>query len=391
MTGWTPFRPTQADLERIARDVAAIPEVGEAFLAKAPGLKVRDRVAHEYQVAGGRVFLRIAPRLPANLAGVGPFIPDAEYAGLGRISIGLGCPHRETDPDFIGLMVAFQDASARRIDILAINHPAAPSADHPDFMMLLHAATDGLGAAAPLIGGLGKRNLPDLIVSNARVTLGLIRRMGVWKGLRAAAHALRQTSRTALSSTAYQTFWSGIVEAGDGAGKIMFMPTSDENGWYLRAGSRHLTEEWRRRQARAPVHFDLYWLPFIDERATPTGDLTESWQERPAPIGRLTFPQIDPDSEESRLWAALTAEMGANPAHWVADAQNDVAEPGTAFGCARKIAYVLSQQSRGALPDEAYAHVFRGADIGDALAAELVRRRTAKKGLGHIDMAPSSM
>jgi hypothetical protein len=384
---WTPFRPTSADMDRIAGEVAAIPEIQRQFCTRAPGLKVPDRVAHQYQIAGSKVSLRIAPRLPANLAGAGLFVPDAEYAGLGRLSTGLGCPHLETDPDFIGMMLAFATREGQRIDFLGINHPAAPSPDHREFMTLLHAAIDGAGAKAPLLSGLGKRNLSDLITGNARVTAGLIRRMGFWKGTRAALHVLVQTLRSAVSGTAYQTFWGGILEAGGSLGKIMVVPETDENGWYLRSGPHHLTEEWRQRQGRGPVHFNLYWLPFIDERATPTGDMSKSWEERPEPIARLTFPQTDLDGEDARLWAALTIEMGATPANWAANAQNDIAEPGTEFGCARKAAYRMSQEGRGVLPEALYAHIFQGAEIGDALAAELRQRRAVKQGLGHIDTA----
>ena len=192
-----------------------------------------DRTAHQYQIAGSRVSLRIASRLPANLAGVGLFVPDAEYAGLARLSTGLGCPHLETDPDFIGLMLAFATRDGRRVDFLGINDPTAPSPNHREFMTLMDAATDGTGAAAPLIGGLGRRNLPDLLFGNTLVTLGLIRRLGLFGGLRAAGHVLAQTSRSAVSQTAYQTFWGGIAEAGGSAGKMMVVPESDENGWFL--------------------------------------------------------------------------------------------------------------------------------------------------------------
>ena len=385
---WTPFRPTQQDQDRIGGEVAAIPQIQQAFLDKAPELAVRDRVAHQYQIAGSRVSLRIAPQLPAALNGVGLFVPDGEYTGLARLSTGLGCPHLETDPDFIGLMLAFATRDGRRTDFLGINDPTAPSPNHRAFMTLMEAATDGTAAKAPLLSGLGGRNLPDLLYGNTLVTLGLIRRMGLFAGLRAAGHVLAQTSRSAVSRTAYQTFWGGIVEAGGSVGKIKVKAATDENGWFLGAGPRHLTEEWRTRQARGPVHFNMYWLPYVDERATPTDDMTKRWEERPALLGHLTFPQADLASEEARLWAALTLEMGVTPAHWVASAQDDPPEPATEFGVARKIAYRMSQEARGALPEALYAHVFQGAEIGAPLAAELARRRAAKAMAGHVDMAP---
>lgn len=389
MNGWTPFRPTKADLDRIAGEVSGIPATQQAFGVRAPGLKVPDRAAHQYQIAGSRVRLRIADTLPANLHGLGLFLPGKEYAGLARLSTGLGCPHLETDPDFIGLMVAFATPAGQRIDILAINHPQAPSPNHREFMQLMDAATDGAGAKAPIFSGLGTRNLPDLLASNLRVTIGLIRRMGLVRGLGAALHVVKQTTRTAFSATAHQTFWAGIVEAGGAPGKIMFRPVGGEDAPPAPPfGPRHLSQEWRVRQAHGDVRFDLYWLPYIDERATSTTDMARTWEERPQLIGHLTFPQADLTSEDAKLWAALTLEMGANPAaHWVAGVQNDPPEPGTEFGCARKIAYRLSQEARGVLPEASYAHVFQGAPIGEALAAELARRRAAKAAAGHVDQA----
>jgi len=40
------------------------------------------------------------------------------------------------------------------------------------------------------------------------------------------------------------------------------------------------------------------------------------------------------------------------------------------------------------LPEQAYAHVFRGEAVGEALGAELRRRRAAKTAAQHVDMAP---
>jgi hypothetical protein len=102
----------------------------------------------------------------------------------------------------------------------------------------------------------------------------------------------------------------------------------------------------------------------------------------------VTFPQTDAASEAAQLWAALAAELGANPGNWVADAGNTIPEPGTEFTCARKFAYRRSQQGRDALPESAYTHVFRDEPMGAALTAELRRRRAAKAAAGHMDMAP---
>jgi hypothetical protein len=179
-----------------------------------------------------------------------------------------------------------------------------------------------------------------------------------------------------------------VVETGGVPGKFMFVPLADVNRHRsLQPGERYLTEEWRARQSRGQVAFNVYFLPFVDARATSLSDLTEAWEERPSRVGTLTFPQSDGQNSEDRLWAALAVEMGANPGNWVSDATNSIPEPGTEFTCARRIAYRKSQAGRGVLPEAAYAHVFHSGEIGSALADELNRRRAKKRELGHVDAA----
>jgi hypothetical protein len=384
-----PFRPSASDLVSIGRDVAPIPAIQDKLVANHPYLTMRDRVAHQYQVAGGRVLLRVADTLPANFAGVGLFEPGAEYTGIGRISTGLGCPHIETDPDFLGLMVAFHTRRGERVDFLTINDPTSPTDTHPQFVKLLDATADAAGAQAPFLSGLGDLNLPDLLASNTQLVRSLTRSVGLHDGGRIALHVSRQTARTAASSTAYQTYWTGIAEVGGALGKFMFAPLADENHLRpLRPGERHISDEWRARQARGDIVFTLHWLPFIDEATTSTTALMSAWAQRPERVGEVIFPRTDAASEEAQLLAALAAEQGANAGNWVADTGNTIPEPGTAFACARKQAYRLSQAGRDALPETAYAHVFRGEPVGDALATELWRRRAAKTAAQHMDMAP---
>jgi hypothetical protein len=386
------FRPNSADLARIQKDVAPVADIQQTLTRSHPQLPLPDRVAHQYQVAGGKVLLRIAEQLPTNLHGVGLFEPGAQYTGIGRISTGLGCPHLETDPDFLGLMVAFRTRRGERVDFLTINDPTSPTDTHPQFVELLRATGDS-AAVRPFFGSeLGKLDLLGLAARSTRLALSLIRYLGPVTGSRIALHVTKQTARTAISSTAYQTYWTGIVEAGGVLGKIMFQPVNEENRHRsLTPGERHLSAEWRDRQARGDIVFTLNWLPFIDERATSTTALTKAWEQQPAPVGQVVFPHIDAASEEALLFAALAAELGANPGNWVADAGNTIPEPGTEFTCARKFAYRLSQQGRNVLPESAYAHVFSGAPIGPALTGELRKRRAAKTSAGHVDAAPEAV
>ncbi len=367
---WTP-----EDIDRIAAEVAAIPAIQRTCLTNSSKtMKFADRVAHQYQIAGGKVSLRICSELAENLDGVGLFKSGLGYTGIGRISTGLGCPHAETAPDFLGLRLAFRTPDGARVDFVAINDPAAPTDTEGEFMKLLAGTAEAAGSA--------------VVASEATLGLSLVRSLGLARGAQIVGHVTKQTLRTALSSTAYQSYWTGIVEADGALGKCVLAPTRDENQFRgLAAGPRHLTEEWRERQARGPVEFDLYWLPFIDEQATSLLELTKPWQERRCLVGRATFPRSDLRSDEAVLWAALAAEMGANPGNWVRDRTNSTTEPQTEFGLARKIAYRKSQEGRSVLPESEYADVFSSGVIGDALAAELRRRREAKRSVGHIDAA----
>ena len=348
------FRPSAQDLDRIDHDVGTIPDIQGQLVANDPDLAVRDRVAHQYQIAGGKVTLKIALQIPPNLVGVGLFEPGSEYIGLGRISTGKGCPHRETDPDFLGLRLAFQTGSGVRVDFLGINDPTSPTDTHVQFMKLLKATAAGAGVG--------------VLASSGRLLGGLVADLGLMKGLRMVMHVLRQTLRTTLSTTAYQTFWTGIVETGGVLGKFMLLPPAGQaQSGPLSVGKSHLTDEWRIRQSRGPVAFDLFWLPYINERATSLVTLTRAWQEQRHLVGRVTFPQYDQSSDETRLWAMLAAEMGANPGNWVGDRDNTIGDPTTEFGIARKLAYQKSQAGRGAFADAEYAMVFqKGIKIGRA-------------------------
>jgi hypothetical protein len=377
-------------LQRIAAEVSEISAIQLKTLAGHSALEVPDRVAHQYQIAGSKVLLEVADTLPAAVRDIGLFAPGSQHIGIGRVSTGLGSPHVEPNPDFLGLLLAFQTKAGQRVDFLAINDPASPADDHHDFMSILHATGAAAGAEVPFVGALGDRDLVNVAASQTVFAASLAHRMGVLKAGKTMLHLVKQTATTFRSSTAWQPYWTGIVELSGGAGKFTLVPAHDDNrGPGLHPGERIFSADWKERQQRGDVEFRLYWIAYLDEARTSTTGLTRPWQEGHKEfVGRVAFPQANPASEEAQLWAMLAAEMGGNPANWIADREHTIADPSTEFGVARQLAYAASQKGRQALPAAAYRGVFGTGQIGEGLARELLRRRDEKARAGHVDQAP---
>jgi hypothetical protein len=374
---YAPTPEQRRALEQLAEQVA---DVQRTLVTNHPQLQSPDRGAHQQQLAGGRVLLSVDSQLPKELDGLGIFQRGSgPRIGIGRISTGLGCPHAETDPDFLGLMAAFRTDDGRRVDFVTINHGGAPTDTPEEFIALLKATADAAG------GGHSSDFL-NLFASQARLLAGLVRHAGS-RAPAIATQVIRQTSRTTRSSSAIQPYWTGVVRAREVLGKFTFVPPDDVNASRPPSAGRHyLSVDWRDRQAKAAVEFRLYWIPFLNERETPLADLTREWAEaHKVAVGTLSFPVTAPDSVEARLEALLAAEMGANQGNWVEDERATPATglPATEYTAARFLAYRVSQRLRKALADDAYASFFEKGEIAPALARELVRRYEEKRSAGH--------
>jgi hypothetical protein len=366
------FDPTPEErkvLEAIARQ---IPDVQRTLVRNHPRLTMPDRGAHQQQLAGSKVLLTVADTLPPELDGLGIFQRSAPARiGIGRISTGLGCPHAETNADFLGLMVAFRTSEGRRIDFVTINDPTSPTDTPEEFLALLKATADAASAE-------------DQLASQARLLAGLARHARN-RAPAIALHVTAQTFRTVRSSSAYQQYWTGIVRARDVLGKFTFVPTGDVRP---RAGATrgpsHLTQDWQARQGAGPLEFELRWIPFLNDRDTSLDDLTRPWESaNEIAIGTVTFPKTDFDSTEARLTALLASELGANPGNWQETDSPAAPLPATRFTAARQLAYRASQEARGALADDHYQSFFERGELSSTLAEELVRRYQQKRVAGH--------
>ena len=144
------------------------------------------------------------------------------------MSTGLGCPHAETDPDFLGLMVAFQARSGRRIDFVTINDPTSPTDTPEEFVALLQATADAAGGPARESGetaaqpGAARRDQGGLDC-RARV------------GSDAPHDAVQRLPHMDRHRPRADTF-----------GKFTFVPVDPPVQSSHGRGSKQLTEDWRR-------------------------------------------------------------------------------------------------------------------------------------------------
>jgi hypothetical protein len=381
------FQASPDAMARLQALVDELPAIQTRLVERHAQLKHADRVAHQQQIAGGLVELSIADTVPEPLRDIGLFTANARHLGIGRISNGLGCPHLETDPDFLGIMLAFR-INGRRIDFLGINDPTAPTDTAEEFLALLAATAESAGTEIPF-GTVGQLDLGNLAAAQLKMFNALKKRLGLKRATQIFAHVAKQTATTATSSSAYQQYWTGIVRVGNTLGKFMLTPAEKANRHRAIApGERYLSADWRDRNSRGDLEFGLSWVPYANERQTPTEQLTHAWSEYgAAAVGKLRFPRVDPDARQAKLLAVLASEMGANPGHWVANRNPPEANtddlPATEFGTARLLVYRSSQAGRSALPESMYESVFESGDISATLAVELIRRYQANRAAGH--------
>lgn len=378
------FDPTPEAIVTLERTVSELPAIQTRLVERDGHLRHGDRVAHQQQIAGSLVRLYVANRLPEEVHGIGLFVPGSSHLGVGRISNGLGCPHIETNPDFLGIMLAFC-CNGRRVDFLGINDPSSPTDTVEEFMALLAATAEAAGVDVPF-GDVGQLDLGNLTAAQLQMFRALRQRLGIKRATRLYAHVARQTARTLLSSSAYQTYWTAVVRMGDTVGKFTLVPPDDSNHHRaIRPGERYLTEDWRHRQSLGDIQFGLYWIPFLDEQRTPLAQRTRPWAEdQRRDVGVVTFPRADPGEREAKLVAILASEMGANPANWIS--QREPAGPELAvdeFAAGRALAYRRSQEGRMALGEACYAGIFETGTIDAVLAGILIERYQANRASGH--------
>ena len=286
------------------------------------------------------------------------------------MSTGLGCPHAETDPDFLGLMVAFQARSGRRIDFVTINDPTSPTDTPEEFIALLQATADAAGASG-------------LLANQARLLLSLARHAGI-RAAPIATHVTGQTRRTVRSSSAYQQV-PGPASCAR-ATRSASSPSCRSTRRCRRPRTR--TETVHRRLADTNGRRDRWHSSCTGSRSSTSGR-RRSTISRPrggtstrCALARSCSRRRDRDQ---RIEAHRASCLGARRQSGQLAGNHRRASGGASvdrFTAARALAYRLSQQHRQALPEDSYRSFFEKGEISDALAATLIARYKEKQAAG---------
>ena len=305
------FDPTPAAMASLAAAVDEIPAIQARLVERDPKLKHGDRVAHQQQIAGGLAKLTVAAQLQKVLEGVGLFIAGATYTGIGRISNGLGTPTLKPIPIFSGSCSRFVLAGGESISSASTTPPRQPT---PSSSSSPYLRLPPMPRAPPCLSAqLGDLDLGNLAAAQKKMFDALHERLGLKLATSIYAHVAKQTARTALSTSAYQQYWTGIVQVGDTLGKFTLLPAEDVNRHRaLVPAARHLTQDWRERSPH--LRFALNWIPFLDDAVTPLEDLTTPWKEdHRVEVGVITFPRTRAETRQAKLLAILAAGDGREP------------------------------------------------------------------------------
>jgi Catalase len=295
------------------------------------------RALHAKGQAGVDAEFEVLPDLP-EVARQGLFATPAKYAAYVRFSNGGPVRQRDGKPDVRGLAVKVLGVEGKKIipglegartqDFLLIRSPAAPFRDAYEFVSVVTAAMQPLTLLPRVIARLG-----------AGRTLGLVPKLVKQLGAPVAS----------LATTRY--FSALPVQYGPYAVHYALVPGATPDGAGASPGHspEYLGEELAARLRRGPVVYDFRVQFYVDEVRTPIEDASVEWREQDAPfvtVARLTLLAQDPDSERGRRLAQYVEKLSFDPWHAL-----EAHRPLGNMMRARNVAYRLSTQERGALPE----------------------------------------
>ena len=291
----------------------------------------RGRALHRKQHLGLRAKLEVLDNLPAH-ARHGLFAKPATYDAQIRLSNGSGergVPDRK--PEVRGFAIRVQGISGAG---------ALGSPTNAQCFVLINQQTFAFPTVDEFMG---------VVVAAARGPVSILRQLmkrhGFFGGFKH-ARRLAQGLGKPFAGFARETFHSAApIACGPYAVKVRLVPTS--NGEVALPKPADWAGDVSARVAKGELRWDLQLQFFVDEATTPVENPTVLWPESEAPfvtVARLVAPQQDPRSADGKKLEDEIESGKFDP--WAALAEH---RPLGEIMRARKTAYFVSQQERGAV------------------------------------------
>jgi hypothetical protein len=282
------------------------------------------RALHRKQLLAATGTLEVLDGLPET-ARHGLFAHPGRHRALVRLSNGGPDVQANKVPDIRGFALKVLDVSgdgalggpADHQDFLMINQNRFASPDSREFVAFIEAATPG-----PLAG-----------------ILHLFKAHGPFGGL-ARLRDLFTMLGGKFNGFAAERFDTVVpLQCGPYAVRVRLKPVGSPPP---QTRAKDIADDMRERLAVGPLHWDLELQFFVDEATTPIEDASRPWPEAETPVvtvARLTLPQqgVD-DAVAAEAEATRFDPWGGLAAH----------RPLGEVMRARKVAYLASQQGRGA-------------------------------------------
>jgi hypothetical protein len=142
-------------------------------------------------------------------------------------------------------------------------------------------------------------------------------------------------------------FYSALpIRIGPYAARLKLTPTHPRATASAGRGPDQYRDDLASRVAVGDLAFDLALQFFEDEATTPIEDAAVDWPTPYVTVGRLTIPKQNPKTSEGRALGERIETLSFDPWHALVEHR-----PLGAMMRARKTAYFVSTQARGAAPE----------------------------------------
>lgn len=289
----------------------------------------KGRLLHRKGTLAMKAEFIINDSLPPHAA-QGIFAKPGKYAAVIRLSNGSFDIKSDKVPDIRGFAVkvngiqgisALTGKTTTEQDFVMINHSTFSSARAEDFLDLLVALTTGPGALFKLLG----------------------KRYGFFGTFKVIANLMKVLGKK-FTGYASETFSTVLpIKNGTNAVKLRIRP---EKSGVTAINKADLAEDLRAKLKSQPLVYVIELQFFTDAETTPIEDASAEWAESESPfiaVGKLVIPLQVLEGAAYDSFAAEVEKMKFDP--WNA---LEAHRPLGNIMRARKMAYYVSQQERGA-------------------------------------------